>query len=84
MSNVDIPQEEIEKANEEKLHKLVAREIRAIATGNTRYLAARARNLVALMAEADLRRRNDKFRKRCLEPAEGDSEAGSSGPYPGD
>ena len=84
MSNVDIPQEEIEKANEEKLHKLVAREIRAIATGNTRYLAARARNLVALMAEADLRRRNERWLKQGLEPAEGDSEAGSSGPYPGD
>ena len=74
MSNVDIPQEEIEKASDEKLHKLIAREIRAIATGNTRYLAVRARNLVGLLAEADLRRRNDKFLKRRLEPA--------GGPYP--
>ena len=74
MSNVDIPQEEIEKANEEKLHKLVAREIRAIATGNTRYLAARARNLVALMAEADLRQKNARFLRRRPEP--------TGGPYP--
>ena len=74
MSNVSIPQEEIEKVGDEELHEMVAEEIKAIANGIDRYGAIHARNLVALMAEADLRRRNDKFLKR--------SEAGSSGPYP--
>jgi len=82
VSNVDITQEEIEKADDEKLHEMIVLEIQAISTGFTERKTSHARNLVALMAEADLRRRNDKFLKRCLEPAEGDSEAGSSGPYP--
>ena len=82
MSNVSIPQEEIEKVGDEELHEMVAEEIKAIANGIDRYGAIHARNLVALMAEADLRRRNERWLKQGLEPAEGDSEAGSSGPYP--
>ena len=74
MSNVDIPQEEIEKAGDEELHEMVAGEIKAIANGIDRYGAIHARNLVALMAEADLRQKNARFLRRRPEP--------TGGPYP--
>jgi len=74
VSNVDIPQEEIEKAGDEELHEMIAEEIKVIANGVDRYGAIHARNLVALMAQADLRRRNARFLGGRLEP--------TGGPYP--